>query len=508
MELHTALTLLACAGQLGLAFIALAPGVRSPLAFPMALLCLNLFSWNLAALGYQMTGDTTFHYLDLATSPFSSPLALHFTVVFVGRRRERGQVLKVAYFAMGALGLTSIAAFVSPAAQAFVGSPAWAFLHLGGVLLIIGYVFVLLRRHLRAVTDLDEQMRTRLVLAALAVGTVLAMTELLSDISPVIPRGGNLGTLGAAGVLALVAYRFRLFERELTSRVGGYAWSFGALAVIGYLGIFHLFASSTALLAFGTVTITGTLVVAYRQLALAMSAHRERIEALAVLGRFSAQMAHDLKNPLAALKGAVQYLREEKAQGRGSQDPGEFLELVCEQVERIDGVVDKYQRLGRVELAVGPVDANQVVRSIAALQPFATKQPVELELDLAPKLPELSADADLITLALENLVRNGVEAMPAGGKLTLRTGLVQGQCSHPFVSIAVQDTGVGMDARVREMAFDDFYTTKAQGSGLGLPFVRRVAHAHGGLVRLESELGEGTLASIELPVRPAAEGER
>ena len=76
---------------------------------------------------------------------------------------------------------------------------------------------------------------------------------------------------------------------------------------------------------------------------------RERLERLATLGRFSAQMAHDLKNPIAALKGAAQYLKEEHAQGRPWDDKGDFLDLLLEQVERLDRVVSTYQRLGRVE---------------------------------------------------------------------------------------------------------------------------------------------------------------
>lgn len=504
---HIVSTLLGCAAQLGLAFVALVPAAHSPLAFPLALLCLDLFSWNLAALGYQMTGDPVFHYLDLATSPFSAPLTLHMTAVFVGRRRDLRRVLMATYCALGALASTAIAAFVSPSARAFAGSPRWAVLHLGAVVLIIGYVFVLLRRHLVAVTDPDEQMRTRLVAAAVAVGTILASTELMSDIFPVVPRCGSLGVFGAAGLLGVAVFRFRLLEKELSSRGGLFALGFGVLAVMGHLAIFHVFASSTALLAFGTVTNTAGLFALYRQLAGVMSAQRERIESLAVLGRFSAQMAHDLKNPLAALKGAVQYLREEQVRGRSLHDAGEFLELLCEQVDRVGGVVEKYQRLGRFELAPRPMDANQVVRSVAALQPFATKQPVELRLELASELPALDADADLIALALENLIRNGVEAMPEGGRLTLRTRLLDGRYSHPFVSIAVQDTGIGMDARVREMAFDDFYTTKAQGSGLGLAFVRRVAVAHGGTAKLQSQLGKGTIATIELPVGHTFEGQ-
>jgi signal transduction histidine kinase len=97
---------------------------------------------------------------------------------------------------------------------------------------------------------------------------------------------------------------------------------------------------------------------------------------------------------------------------------------------------------------------------------------------------------------LENLVRNAMEAMPDGGTVTVRTA----RSGAESVLLSVADTGCGMDARTRERAFDDFFTTKALGSGLGLAFVRRVVEAHGGRVSLESEQGRGTLVSVRLPV--------
>ena len=100
--------------------------------------------------------------------------------------------------------------------------------------------------------------------------------------------------------------------------------------------------------------------------------------------------------------------------------------------------------------------------------------------------------------ALENLVRNALEAMPDGGTLVVRTERAASTDATGVV-ISVEDAGAGMDARTRERAFDDFYTTKATGSGLGLAFVRRVAEAHGGEVSLTSRVGVGTVVRMRLP---------
>jgi two-component system sensor histidine kinase HydH len=218
------------------------------------------------------------------------------------------------------------------------------------------------------------------------------------------------------------------------------------------------------------------------------------------MGRFSAQMAHDLKNPLAALKGALQFLAEEVSRGRSVATQEQFLSLLLQQVDRIHRVVEDYQRLGNMQPRPKPVQLNDTVRQVLALQSFAAKG-IVVEAALAEDLPLCSIDVELITRAVENLVRNAVEAMPRGGRVSVRTAAL-GSPAHPSgVLVAVRDTGLGMDARQTERAFDEFYTTKAQGSGLGLAYVRRVVRAHAGRVKIDSSLGQGTLVTMHFPVR-------
>jgi len=217
-------------------------------------------------------------------------------------------------------------------------------------------------------------------------------------------------------------------------------------------------------------------------------------------------MAHDVKNPLTALKGALQFLTEEHDRQRPMEQQQEFLELMAEQVERIEGVMDKYQRLSRVEPELAEVEINEVVASVLALSAFRD-QGIEVRTELDRDLPRCRADSDLLYGALENLVRNAFEAMESGGELEIRTAPTRQDGATAGVSITVRDTGEGMDARVAERVFDDFYTTKATGSGLGLAFVRRVADTHGGEVSLSSDQGKGTTVELRLPVGgPANEG--
>jgi signal transduction histidine kinase len=220
------------------------------------------------------------------------------------------------------------------------------------------------------------------------------------------------------------------------------------------------------------------------------------MERLAMLGRLSAQMAHDLKNPLTAIKGALQYLKEERRQGRSIDGEGEFLDLMETDVDRLTRLIDKYRRLGSVEPVRTQTDLNGLVGGVLGLQQFASTR-VEIRQDLDKNLPNATIDQDLVATALENLIQNALEAMPKGGVLTVRTERIE-HSRRPYVAITVADNGEGMDARRREQVFDEFFTTKATGSGLGLTFVRRVAEAHGGDVQLESGEGKGTRVRLRL----------
>jgi signal transduction histidine kinase len=274
-----------------------------------------------------------------------------------------------------------------------------------------------------------------------------------------------------------------------------------AVGGIAYLSIFHFAGTNTALLVLGTLVVTLFLLATTRLVFNTMISRRDQLVRLATLGRFSAQMGHDLKNPLAALQGAAQFLLEERANGRSLDDRTEFLELMVQQIDRLKTVVDQYQRLGKVEPVRKPVQVNELVRDLVALQKFASADEIAVKADLAADLPACSMDRDLVAGALENLLQNAFEATPraaAPGTVTVRTALAHARQTQG-VLLSVEDAGNGMSARTRERAFDDFFTTKATGSGLGLAFVRRVAEAHGGDVSFVSKEGAGTTARLFLP---------
>ena len=495
------ISLAACAGLLALAGLALVRVGRSPLALPLSVLSIALSTWNFAEFALARSGEPGWLLIATSAALMSAPSAVHFILSFVGERRRLAAVMISSYGVFGALAVTSLAGLGSARVAAAVGSLGFALtaLALTTPLLLAG--FGLLTLHLRREVRSTERARAGLLLTGLALLAMLMSTDLAAVLGQDVPRLGNLGTLLALPVMAVVALRLRLFGQELSSVTAMSALLLAMVGVLSYLAVFQLFAAQYGALVVGTAAITLAMLAIMRRGVIAFVAQRERLEQMATLGRFSAQMAHDLKNPIAALKGAAQYLKEEHARGRPWDDKGEFLDLLLEQVERLDRVVGTYQRLGRVEPLPRPLDLNQLVASVLSLQSFTGRPEVRLHRELAADLPRCQGDRDLLANALENLVRNAFEAMPRGGTLTVRT-----RREGTYVALFVEDTGEGMNARTRERAFDDFYTTKTTGSGLGLAFVRRVVEAHGGRVTLTSHEGRGTTVRVHLPASDASTG--
>ena len=493
MNVHEWGTLAAATGQLALGLLAALYGGGNPLVRPLSLLCFCVFGWNIADLAFVVSGDRAWNFLDHALSPMTAPLFLQFVLVFTGQRRRLAGVLYAAHALVGLLGASAILAFVWEPARAFQLGSAWSVVYLALALPIVGVGIACLFATRRE-DDLEAWRRSRLILVGLALAVPLAVTDLLRNVVPVaMPRLANLAMLLMAVVLTVVTLRLRLFGRDLSTSSVTFATALALLVAVSFVGLSSVFLGSPEALLLLMVTAALMVGVLVRASAGVWAARQSRETELVHLGRFAAQMGHDLKNPLAAMKGAVQFLLEERRRGASLDDNTEFLELLLAQVARMERSLDEYQRLGRVEPDLRPIDVNAVVREVTSLQAFAGGS-TEVRLELAETLPPVRADRMLLGRALENLVRNAFEAMPDGGTVTISTAP-----APAGVRLAVRDSGPGMDALTRERATDDFFTTKAQGSGMGLSFARRVALAHGGELILASRPGKGTAVEIGLP---------
>jgi len=223
-----------------------------------------------------------------------------------------------------------------------------------------------------------------------------------------------------------------------------------------------------------------------------MEQRLQQSERLASIGEMSTYIAHEIRNPLFAISGfANQLLREAVA-----EKTREKLEIIVAESRRLDGILKSILTFARpVESAPGLADVNRIVRDTMDLMGMACEvQSIDPVLALTEDIPLVKADPELIKQCLINLVKNAVEAMPAGGTITVRTGL-----STAHVTLEVEDTGVGIPAEVRDKVFSPFFSTKGKGSGLGLSMIKKVLDDLGGSVELTSIPGEGTHVALFLP---------
>lgn len=222
-----------------------------------------------------------------------------------------------------------------------------------------------------------------------------------------------------------------------------------------------------------------------------------RSERLALVGELAAGLAHELRNPLASIFGAIEMLAQEGA----AQDQPLF-KIVIRETERLNRLVSEFLAFATPQPPkVQPVDLAELATSTLeafALDPLAKDLRIESELEPSPAL----ADEDQMRQVLWNLLRNAAQASEPGGRVIVRCG----EEGADRVVLSVEDEGCGIPGHLRDKIFDPFFTTKETGSGLGLPMIHRVVESLGGQIVMQSEVGVGTRFSITLPRASASAG--
>lgn len=220
-----------------------------------------------------------------------------------------------------------------------------------------------------------------------------------------------------------------------------------------------------------------------------------RSERLAALGRLSAGIAHEIRNPLGSIKGAVEILTSDLPPGNPKE---EFARIVQKEVQRINRLIEDFLRFARPpEPRVSRVKLSDLVSSVVRLiEGQASRQRVRIE--CRGQELELTADEDQLRQVVLNLCMNGLEAMPEGGRLRIDFHLAGDGKS---CILRVSDTGPGVPRRELEHIFDPFYTTKPHGSGLGLSICHQLVRNHGGELEVEEAPGGGLTFVARLPLR-------
>lgn len=212
---------------------------------------------------------------------------------------------------------------------------------------------------------------------------------------------------------------------------------------------------------------------------------------LAAVGELAATVAHEIKNPLAGISGAIQVLRDAIPSESGRR---EVVTEILEQIRRLDSTVRDLLMFARPATpARQEVDLGETLpRAWGLLSQQADAAGVKLRLEGAAGV-RVPADPHLLHQVWTNLFQNAVEAMPKGGEIRIRVA------DGPVVRVEVADQGGGIEPAHAARLFKPFFSTKTRGTGLGLAITRKIIEAHGGTIRIESVPGEGTTVIVEIP---------
>ena len=217
-----------------------------------------------------------------------------------------------------------------------------------------------------------------------------------------------------------------------------------------------------------------------------------RSEKFATLGKVSGGIAHEIRNPLNAVKTSAYYLLN--AKNVSEEKVREHLKRIDRQVTMIDNVVTALSDVAKLpEAILNPLAMQPVIKRL--LNAIELPSNVEVTAELPNDLPMILADENQIEIAFKNLIRNARDAMPEGGELRITA-----EISTASISFQVSDTGTGISPEDLQQILEPLFTTKARGMGLGLSITRTIVEKNQGKLSVESELGVGSRFSIELKI--------
>ncbi|MBU0571495.1 MAG: hypothetical protein KKC50_05580 [Candidatus Omnitrophica bacterium] len=234
-----------------------------------------------------------------------------------------------------------------------------------------------------------------------------------------------------------------------------------------------------------------------------------RFEKLAVLGKLAGVVGHELRNPLGAIRNSIYFLRMRLGQTLDEKIK-KHLNILDEEVDTSDRIITDILTFGRIkEPQLAKTDINDVIKESLGRERLPGN--IEVTAELEHRLPEIQADAAQLRQVFSNLILNAVQAMPAGGSLTIRTGREKVtesgrrktdkfKLGMDVAVIEFKDTGEGVPEKSLDGIFEPLFSTKIRGTGLGLSVCQSIIEGHKGGIEVESEMGKGTVFRVKLAV--------
>lgn len=227
---------------------------------------------------------------------------------------------------------------------------------------------------------------------------------------------------------------------------------------------------------------------------LKMEEHLRKSDALSVIGQLAAGIAHEIRNPMTALKGFIQLLEDTI-----KEDHSMYFSVIKTELNRIDSIINEFLVLAKPQvLKYQEKDLIQIMReTIELLRPQAVLHNIQFKLDLEENIPPIYCEPNQLKKVFINLIKNAIEVMSSGGYITIAVK----KKNSDQILISIQDEGEGISPEMLSTLGEPFNTTKEKGTGLGLMVTYRIIEEHNGEVKVESEVGKGTTFRIVLPIK-------
>lgn len=397
--------------------------------------CFTAMIWNFGDFMEWKTNDRFWFYFSLIGTGMIPGVMFHFITALAGLKKNR-ILISVAYILSLPFALTSLFALSHPGRiRSFVDGLVWNALYLTLLIPLLVIGIFMLTAAIRRSNSKAEISRLRYILIACGIAGLTGITELLKGFKvPMIPPLGHLGSVIYSSVIAVGVFKHRA-DYDLLAEM------------------------------------------------------RTKLD---MLNELAAGIAHELRNPLSSIKSATALLQE-RSDTLPAGKSREYLGLISEEIDRLDGILSNYHRLIRpVKLEKETVRINYIIERTVALMRL-NGNALRIELNLSPEIPLCKADPQALKQVFINLMKNAQEACGPEGMLQIKT-----EYRPPFIRITFKDSGKGVPADILHRIFEPFVSTKANGMGLGLAICKRLIDLNGGTIEVENET-EGACFTIHLP---------
>lgn len=308
------------------------------------------------------------------------------------------------------------------------------------------------------------------------------------------------------------ANHHHVLAAQIKALVSGHGTEDKEMSVVRKDGTERIVSISSKILNYGGQRVIQQIMRDITDLKIAEQKERDlqgqlsRSERLSSIGRLAAGVAHEIKNPLGAIRNAIYYIRSAMASSPVADNDPQIKDIIQLAEEEVDGAVRIIEELLDFSRVVQLIPRKTQVNEILEKLPghIAIPDNIHVNMDLDMTLPPAMVDPDRINQVFSNIASNGIQSMTAGGQLTIRTRLEvaagESNSNQDWVTVAFEDTGAGIHPQHIKKIFEPLFTTKVRGTGLGLAITNNIVEKHGGMILVASQIGKGSTFTVKLPL--------